>query len=141
MSPYKASASVLGIGVADIARTWGAMTVSLFCESFELVEASLELMELKYNCNNHRKIKPWSFPSQLNNLLREETRGTTIKKMHLKCQCKWPKQILLILLHRKKELKNRGHFKASIIYKAASLCKRLLIRSWLNRELFYGCQT
>lgn len=50
MSPYKASASVLGIGVADIARTWGAIYISPFEEALESIAASLELTEVKYNC-------------------------------------------------------------------------------------------
>lgn len=50
MSPYNARASDLGIGVADIARTWGAMETSFFMESIELVDISWEVMLLKYNC-------------------------------------------------------------------------------------------
>jgi len=42
MSPYKASASVLGIGVADIARTCGAIKASLFDESSVTVSSMFE---------------------------------------------------------------------------------------------------
>ena len=50
MSPYNARASDLGIGVADIARTWGAMLTSFFAVSLELVDFSWEVKLLKYNC-------------------------------------------------------------------------------------------
>lgn len=52
MSPYNARASDLGIGVADIARTCGAMQTSFFTESLELVDFSWEAILLKYNCKN-----------------------------------------------------------------------------------------
>jgi len=47
ISPYKASANVLGIGVADIARTWGAINVSESEASF----SSLNFDEEVYSCN------------------------------------------------------------------------------------------
>lgn len=50
MSPYNARASDLGIGVADIARTCGAMLTSFFKGSVELDDVSWEDMLLKYNC-------------------------------------------------------------------------------------------
>lgn len=52
MSPYNARASDLGIGVADIARTWGAMLTSVFAVSLELDDFSWEVKLLKYNCKN-----------------------------------------------------------------------------------------
>lgn len=51
MSPYKASANVLGIGVADIARTWGAINVSESEASSALVFSSLNFDEEVYSCN------------------------------------------------------------------------------------------
>lgn len=50
MSPYNARASDLGIGVADIARIWGAMATSFCTDSPELVDLSWDAMLLKYNC-------------------------------------------------------------------------------------------
>lgn len=49
MSPYNARASDLGIGVADIARIWGAMVTSFCADSPELVDLSWDVMLLKYN--------------------------------------------------------------------------------------------
>ena len=49
MSPYKARARVLGIGVADIARTCGAIMLSPFEESSDLADSSFKLAGLKYN--------------------------------------------------------------------------------------------
>lgn len=46
ISPYKARASVLGIGVADMARTCGAICFSPLEISSELVASILELMEV-----------------------------------------------------------------------------------------------
>lgn len=46
MSPYKARASVLGIGVADMARTCGAISTSLFEEPSEFDVDILALTEL-----------------------------------------------------------------------------------------------
>lgn len=46
MSPYKARASVLGIGVADIARMCGAMCASAFADPSELAASILELIEV-----------------------------------------------------------------------------------------------
>ena len=48
MSPYKANASVLGIGVADIARTWGA--IYTLSEDDSLILVSFKLAEAEYNC-------------------------------------------------------------------------------------------
>lgn len=46
MSPYKARANDLGIGVADIARTCGAIITLSLEESSGILEESLELIEL-----------------------------------------------------------------------------------------------
>lgn len=46
ISPYKARASVLGIGVADMARTWGAIYSSPFEGPSKLLAPILELSEV-----------------------------------------------------------------------------------------------
>lgn len=54
MSPYNARASVLGIGVADMARTWGAIEKS----TVEVPsESSAAIFELKELLNNY--IQEW----------------------------------------------------------------------------------
>lgn len=54
MSPYNARASVLGIGVADMARTWGAIEISPLGLPSEYSAAIFELKELLNNYSQER---------------------------------------------------------------------------------------
>jgi hypothetical protein len=56
MSPYKARASVLGIGVADIARTWGAINVSESEATSVFPFSLLSFEDGVYSCNELQQI-------------------------------------------------------------------------------------
>lgn len=59
MSPYKASASDLGIGVADIVRTLGAILRS------ESDEPDFDAIDVPYNCSSQATINLLQFTNYM----------------------------------------------------------------------------